>query len=88
MSERKSELWWVSVGGGDCEPARVVDDTKQIFTIGCPDHLTEADGVRLIKKIDSIPKTPEQETARLEAWRRKVERDEKRGIHHGYRRFP
>jgi hypothetical protein len=44
-----NELWWVSVGGNKCEPARVLyhpdgpstaqDVPRTIFTIGCADGI-------------------------------------------------
>lgn len=82
----KSELWWVSIGGNVCEPARVMDHA--LFTIGCPDGISkEGPGVILVEKIEYIPDTPAQREAKRRAWERKVAEDEKRGIHHGYRRF-
>lgn len=80
----KSQLWWISVGGGACEPARLVDGA--VFTIGCPDPLLTAD-VEMVERIDKVPLTPAAQEAERIAWERKVKRDEARGIHHGYRRF-
>ncbi len=83
----KSKLYWVSVGGNPCEPARIVDDT--VFTIGCPDgtELTEDCGIELVEEMTEIPLTPAGAIKAEKAWRRKVARDRKNSIHHGYRRF-
>lgn len=90
MGKPKTELWWVSVGGNPCEPARIVTENgrEMVYTIGCgdPHERSDVECVEMVDGVD-IPKTP-KETARLEAaWNRKVSRDEKRGIFHHYRRF-
>ncbi|MGY2995496.1 hypothetical protein [Mesorhizobium sp. URHB0026] len=89
----KNELWWVSVGGTTCEPARVVKDGKEqtVFTIGCPDGTLMAPDcgielVEIIAKAD-VPLTPEGSKRAEQNWRRKMARDHKAGLHHGYRRF-
>jgi hypothetical protein len=89
----KTELWWVSVGGTTCEPARLVKEgkTSHIFTIGCPDGtLIEPDcGIELVEIIETneIPLTPEGSRKAEIAWRRKLARDRKNGVLHGYRSF-
>lgn len=87
-----TELWWVSVGGNSCEPARVMiedDGLKTVYTIACGDGtiLTPDCGIDLIQEMGRPPLTPrETEKSRL-AWERKRARDAKRGIYHGYRKF-
>lgn len=82
----KSELWWISVGGNSCEPARIVGE--KIFTIGCQDGTSIPDkGIELIERITYAPLTSKQSEAKRIAWDKKIERDAKRGIHHGYRKF-
>lgn len=89
----KTELWWVSVGGTTCEPARIVREGKQsrVFTIGCPDGtLIDPDcGVELVERIEKadIPLTPEGSVRAERNWQRKMARDRKAGLYHGYRRF-
>lgn len=85
----KTELWWISVGGNKCEPARIVDKTTA-FTIGCPDGIVLADNaVDLIQRIEeeSIPLTVKESELRRLRWEQKVRADEARGIRHGYRTF-
>jgi hypothetical protein len=85
----KTELWWISVGGNKCEPARIVDKAIA-FTIGCPDGIILAENaVDLIKQIeeDSIPLTVKESELRRLRWEQKVAADKKRGIYHGYRKF-
>lgn len=96
-SKKITELWWVSVGGNACEPARVVKwksvgedgvwQQTEVYTIGCPDGtpIVPGCGIELVEKIDAIPLTPAQAEKNQKAWDRKVERDLKRGIRHGYR---
>jgi hypothetical protein len=81
-----AQLWWISVGGNRCEPARVIDGMA--FTIGCPDGISVAE-VEMVKEIDqrSIPLTAVASAKRAARWEAKVEADRKRGIIHGYRRF-
>lgn len=92
-----SKLYWVSVGGNTCEPARVVfttDDPKRfwsqkdlvktIFTIGCPDGtvLTPDCGIILISEISTIPRTPSETKKAIDDW------NKRNGIRpHGYRVF-
>ncbi len=84
----KTEYWWVSVGGNPCEPAILTNETKKIYTFGCPDALDAEGGhVELVKKIDFIPDTPAESARKQAAWERKSALEEKRGIVHGYRRF-
>lgn len=78
------EYWWVSVGGNACEPAVVAGD--QVFTFGCPDAFKRGD-VELVKEMDAAPDTPKQAARKAAAWERKMARDAKRGIIHGYRQF-
>lgn len=94
MSET-SELWWVSVGGNPCEPARIVirpgvkGGSRIIFTIGCGDGTFLADGcgIELIKKIDEARDNPTNVAQREAEWKAKRAADIKRGVYHGYRRF-
>jgi hypothetical protein len=83
-----TKLWWISVGGNKCEPARVVDK-KTAYTIGCPDPIIIDDTIELVMEIEDqqIPLTDAQLERKRRRWERKVERDAKRGIYHGYRKF-
>lgn len=87
----KTDLWWVSVGGNKCEPARVVsEDGKQVvYTIGCPDGIlvTPESGVELVEKMDDPPLTSAASLAAKLKWERKIEREAKLGIFHGYQKF-
>ena len=81
-------LWWVSVGGESCEPARVVDGV--VFTIGCADG-TPYDGssIELVERIpkEKTPDTPKEAARKRVAWERQRSEEMRRGIYHGYRRF-
>jgi hypothetical protein len=92
-----SELWWVSVGGSKCEPARVVfkvphaswtyaDLIKTVYTIGCPDGTVMSPdcGVEMVERMESAPPTPKEKAALEKAWAAKRSYS---GLH-GYRRFP
>lgn len=79
------EYWWISVGGESCEPA-VVTDNGEVFTLGCPDPHDPAT-IEMVQKMGWIPDTPAEAERKRKAWEAKVERDRKRGIYHGYRRF-
>lgn len=80
--------WWVSVGGGPCEPAVLIHGTKKVYTFGCPDALNaDSEHVELVKEMTNVPDTPEEAKRKEAASNRKVARDEARGIFHGYRRF-
>lgn len=85
----KKEFWWVSVGGNPCEPALVLRDSDNLtaFTFGCADawHLP-AKSFELVKEIDCIPDTPAEAEKKQKAFERKWKADERRGVHHGYRR--
>ncbi|HEX8838267.1 MAG TPA: hypothetical protein VF748_15095 [Candidatus Acidoferrum sp.] len=72
MAEK--QYWWISVEGGDCEPAVLVG--KTIHTLGCPDPL-DADQIVLVKRMD-VPLSPRQEAQRRIEWDARP---------HGYRRF-
>lgn len=91
MTKTTSTLWWVSVGGNQCEPARVVleGNDRTVFTIGCADGtlLSNTCGIELVEEIDDIPLTPADEAKRRDEWEKKRAEDRARGIHHGYRRF-
>jgi len=80
-------LWWISVGGNKCEPARV--EHGIVFTIGCQDgtEWTNDCGIELVERITDIPDTPKEKLRKRRIWEKQREQDEKRGIHHGYRRF-
>ena len=82
-------LWWVSVGGNDPEPARVVMESgeQRIYTIGCTDSFTPGSGVLLVEQITNIPLTPEKSAKAQATYMRKLARDRARGIVHSYRRF-
>jgi len=83
----KTELWWISVGGNKCEPARIVDK-KTAFTIGCSDGIPiDENTIELVEQIEVVPLTDKQAEARRKRWERKILADEKRGIYHGYRKF-
>lgn len=81
------KLWWISVAGSKCEPARVEyegDKPKGFYSIGCQD-LHPLAGVVLVKEIkEEIPYTPAaqkaQETLAQKAW-------EARGAGYRYRKF-
>lgn len=94
---KTSELWWVSVGGNSCEPARVVTETieleqgverhQTVYTIGCADFtlLTPRCGIELVQEIESdeIPSTPKQQRRLDRQWRAQL-----LSRPHGYKRFP
>lgn len=86
-------LVWVSVGGNECEPARLVENNgvKTVFTIGCADGTIIADGcgIEIVEARTAFyrPDTPAVAEKRRVEWEKQVARDKKRGIHHGYRRF-
>ncbi len=86
MSE--SELWWVSVGGNPCEPARLVDG--EIFTIGCcdPTPNTPDSGIILVERLDgAVPLNPAEAEAARKQWEKEERRREKEAEQHSYRRF-
>jgi hypothetical protein len=91
MEARVSELWWVSVGGNECEPARIVANEggiKTIYTIGCDSGTLVSEGsIVLVQQIDDAPDTPAEAEAERIAWDKRRAADERRGISHGYRRF-
>lgn len=39
MSNKKSEFWWATVGGADCEPVEVttLNNERVAYTCGCAD---------------------------------------------------
>lgn len=96
MTKEWSELWWVSVGGSDCEPARVVYSPKgpwtaesvprTIYTIGCADGtiFSPTCGIELVETIANPALTPTQKRERNELW----EKQKKAAGRHGYREFP
>jgi hypothetical protein len=86
-----SELWWVSVGGNECEPARVVtneEGIKTIYTIGCNSGTLASEGsIALVERIDDVPDTPAEAEAKRIIWEKRRAIMERRGISHSYRRF-
>jgi hypothetical protein len=86
-----SELWWVSVGGNECEPARVVtneEGIKTIYTIGCNSGTLASEGsIALVERIDDVPDTPAEAEAKRIIWEKQRAIMKRRGISHGYRRF-
>lgn len=90
MSEPKSEFWWASVSGADCEPVEVttLDGERVAYTCGCADpfYLDRPDNlIVLVSGPEDRPLTPAQTAAKEAAWQRQLKRDAKRGIHHGWR---
>ncbi len=45
-------------------------------------------GIQLVERIGTVPPTPAEKAASIKAWEERREADQKRGIYHGYRRFP
>jgi hypothetical protein len=87
-----SELWWVSVGGNECEPARVVteDGAQMVYTIGCNTGTLVSEGtIDLVQVMNAgyIPDSPKQAEEKRIAWEKQRTMDYRRGISHGYRRF-
>jgi len=86
-----TELWWVSVGGNPCEPARMVikGDNRTVFTVGCNDgtEIMDGCGIELVEKIERIPPTPAAKRKAEKAWLAKLARDRRNGVPHRYRRF-
>lgn len=87
----KSELWWVSVGGNECEPARIVTNgsVEECFTIGCNDGtiLFEGCGIEKVSLMSTAPNTPLKQKENNKLWEIQREKDRKRGITHSYRKF-
>jgi hypothetical protein len=86
-----SELWWVSVGGNECEPARVVtgeEGIKTIYTIGCNSGTLASEGsIALVEQIDDVPDTPAKAEEKRAIWEKHRARMASRGYLHSYRRF-
>jgi len=82
-NKEDSKLYWVSVGGNPCEPARLNDG--KIYTIGCADgtKYEEGCGIELVKEIFTkrIPATPIEQKKLDRAWRKRQSKN------HGYRKF-
>lgn len=78
-----AEYIWVSVGGGDCEPA--VRKDGKVYTLGCPDPLPETH-FKQVAAIANQPRRPRtlEEQTKFEQW---LEAERKAGRHHGYRYF-
>lgn len=99
---KTSELWWVSVGGAQCEPAQVVTEVihlegdvqsiQTVFTIGCGDGTSNPDGngITLVQRIpeERRPLTPAAQKAQALMWAERRAADMRRGVSHGYRSFP
>lgn len=83
-----SQLWWVSVGGNACEPARVVTDAegvRTVFTIGCETGtLLSEGGIALVERIGDVPDTPAEAERKRIVWEKQ---QRGRSYLHGYRRF-
>lgn len=72
-AERKTEFWWASVAGADCEPVEVtmLDGERVAYTCGCGDpfYLDRTDCPVLLVPAYATdgamdrPKTPVQEAA-------------------------
>jgi hypothetical protein len=86
-----SALWWVSVGGNECEPARVVtneEGIKTIYTIGCGSGTLASEGsIALVEQIDDVPDTPAEAERKRIIWEKNRTRDRLRGYVHSYRCF-
>lgn len=94
MSNPKSEFWWATVAGANCEPVEVtnLDGERVAYTCGCADpfYLDRPDCFVVLigqSRGGSLtrPLTPEQEKAKEAAWQRKIKADARRGIYHGWR---
>jgi hypothetical protein len=82
------EYWWISVGGGDYEPAVVTEEG--IFTFGCSDPFKLDDPTIKVRcKMEARPLTPEKDKEWMEDKnRREVEWNLARGVSpHRYRQF-
>jgi hypothetical protein len=79
-----SKLIWISVGGNDCEPARLEDG--KVYTIGCADPLPPDKFKIVSEKFVGQPARPRttNEQREFDVW---LEKEKKAGRVHGYRRF-
>lgn len=88
--ERKTEFWWASVAGADCEPVEVtmLDGERVAYTCGCGDpfYLDRPDcpvvlvGVGYPRRAMERPLSPMQQKLADEAWDR-----ERVGVSHSWR---
>ena len=86
----KSEFWWATIAGADCEPVEVttLNGKRVAYTCGCGDPfpLDEPDSVCvLVDGPERRPLTPAQELAAKEERERQMEADRKKGIKHSWR---
>jgi len=77
--------YWVSVGGNDCEVARMQDG--KIFTTGCADgtEYEEGCGIEVMPEILNAPRTSKERARYKKIWEENIAL--RRGISHGYRKF-
>ncbi len=85
--ENENGLYWVSVGGNECEPARLEDG--KVFTIGCNDGtvIEEGCGIEIVGELRGKLRTPKEQARLKVLWEEKRKREREAGIRHRYRRF-